>query len=270
LPTTNALNTHHFNQPFYWNGSSNIIIDICFATGQYGSASYRNYMTYAPFTATAYFRQDNEPGLDACTRATASATTSGRPNMVFGMNEVRKLVSSPITISANSSASPAVSVSMVEGDNPQCQGNTVSFEATPNNTGAGPSYQWMKNNVDINGATGTTYTVTGLAQNDTIACRMVTGNLCSISQNVFSNKFGIDIALPVYTFTGSGNWNNPANWLNGKMPPAKLLSCSEIIVSPVGSTESILNVPQLITPGAKLTIMAGKKFRVVGNMLVQE
>ncbi len=45
-------------------------------------------MTYAPFTATAYFRQDNQPGLDACTRATASATTSGRPNMVFGMNQL--------------------------------------------------------------------------------------------------------------------------------------------------------------------------------------
>lgn len=269
-PTTNSLNTHFFNQPFYWNGASNIIIDICFATGQYGNASYQNYMTYAPFTSTAYFRQDNAPGLDACTRATATATSTGRPNMLFGMNEVRKLVSNPITISANSSSSPSVAISMTEGDNPQCQGNTVSFEATPNNTGTGPSYQWMKNNVDINGATGTTYTVTGLAQNDTIRCRMVTGSICSISQNVLSNKFGIDIALPVYTFTGTGNWNNPANWLNGKMPPAKLLSCSEIVVAPAGSTESILNVPQLITPGAKLTIMAGKKFRVVGNMLVQE
>lgn len=270
LPNTNAINTHYFDQPFYWDGTSNVLIEICFANGVYGTASYQNYFTYAPFNATTYFRMDNAEGLDACARVTASATTTARPNMIFGMNEVRKVLSNAITMSVNSANAPSVAISMTAGDNPQCSGSTVSFTATPNNTGAGASYQWIKNNLDINGAIGDTYTVTGLAQNDSIRCRMITGNECGISQNVLSNKLGIDIALPVYTFTGTGNWNDPANWLNGKMPPAKLLSCSEIKINPVGSTESILNVPQVLVPGAKLTIMAGKKFRVIGNMLIQQ
>lgn len=270
IPALNSTNTHYFDQPFYWNGSSNILIDICFANGVFGTASYQNNMTLAPFTATTYFRMDYGEGLDACSRVTASATTSGRPNMIFGMNEVRKITSSPITMSVNSANPPSVTVSMSEGDNPQCAGSSVSFIATPSNTGTGPAFQWMKNNVNINGATQNTYTVSGLAQNDSIHCRMTTGNTCGIAQNVPSNKFGIDIALPVYTFTGSGNWNNPANWLNGKMPPAKLLSCSEIRVNPTGSTESVLNIPQILVPGARLTVMAGKKFRVIGNLLVQQ
>jgi hypothetical protein len=270
MPATNAVNTHYFNQPFYWNGSTNILIDICFANGVYGIGSYQTFQTSTAFISNTYFRQDNADGADACTRVTASATSSMRPNMTFGINEFGGIVSNTIKMSVNSSTPPSLAVDITTGDNPQCAGSTVTFTASPSNTGAGPSYQWFKNNMSINGAVADTYTVTGLVQNDTIRCLMTTGSVCTTSQDILSNKFGVDIALPVYTFTGSGNWNVAANWLNGKMPPAKLLSCSEIVINPSGSTESLLNVPQVLTPGAKLTVMAGKKFRVIGSMLIQQ
>ncbi|MES2848568.1 MAG: hypothetical protein V4685_05900 [Bacteroidota bacterium] len=270
IPAINAINTHYFNQPFNWDGVSNIIIEICFANGVFGNDSYQTYVTSTSFISTAYYRRDNAEGAGACTETTVSAINNVRPNFIFGSNELNEMISNPVKMSVNSANPPSLSVDITTGDNPQCSGSTVTFTATPNSTGTGPSYQWIKNNIDINGATNQTYTVTNLLQNDTIRCRMVTGSICTISQNVLSNKFGVNIALPVYTFTGSGNWNVAANWLNGKMPPAKLLSCSEIVVSPTGSTESLLNIPQVLAPGAKLTIMAGKKFRVIGSMLIQQ
>jgi hypothetical protein len=75
---------------------------------------------------------------------------------------------------------------------------------------------------------------------------------------------------PIYRFTGTGNWNIPANWENSIVPPKHVLHCAEIIIDPAGNGECILNTSQVIAPGAKITVVAGKKFRVVGNVLVQE
>ncbi len=269
-PALNSVNTHFFTTPYYWDGSSNIVIDICFSNQVFGNASYQTYLTNTSFISTAYYRADNAPGADACTRPTASATGSVRPNMTFGTNEFINLVSDSIKMSVNSANTPSVSVTITAGSSQQCAGSTTTFTAAPDDTGANPTYQWIKNGADIPGARAKTYTISGLVQNDTIMCRMASGITCGILQNINSNKIGIDILLPLYTFNGMGNWNVSTNWQNSKMPPAKLLSCSEIIINPSGSGECILNVLQTIAPGAKLTLMNGKKFRVLGNMLIRQ
>jgi hypothetical protein len=75
--------------------------------------------------------------------------------------------------------------------------------------------------------------------------------------------------ISTYTFTGSGNWNVAANWANNNMPPNPLPAGKEIIVQPAGTGECILNVPQTISAGATLTVPAGKKLRVLGNLTVK-
>ncbi|MEP7142047.1 MAG: PQQ-dependent sugar dehydrogenase [Ferruginibacter sp.] len=72
-----------------------------------------------------------------------------------------------------------------------------------------------------------------------------------------------------YTFTGSGNWNDAANWSNSKIPPASLPAASEIIIDPALNGECVLNVPQTILTGGKITVKPNKKFRIMGNLTIQ-
>ncbi|MFN8143786.1 MAG: hypothetical protein U0073_05150 [Bacteroidia bacterium] len=85
-PTPGALNTHIFSTPFNWNGTSNIVIDICFSNQVVGVTGYQNYYTSSSFVSTAYYQADGSAGAGACTQTTASGTGSRRPNMVIGRN----------------------------------------------------------------------------------------------------------------------------------------------------------------------------------------
>ncbi|MBL0358631.1 MAG: hypothetical protein IPP72_17995 [Chitinophagaceae bacterium] len=73
----------------------------------------------------------------------------------------------------------------------------------------------------------------------------------------------------IYNFTGAGNWDNAANWKDNIIPPAILPACSEILINPSAGNECILNTQQTISAGAKITVAAGKKYRVAGNIAVQ-
>ncbi len=71
----------------------------------------------------------------------------------------------------------------------------------------------------------------------------------------------------VYTFIGSGNWNIEGNWETGLMPPIVLSGCTQIVINPAGTEECLLNIPlQIIPQGCSITIMAGKKFRIPGQL----
>jgi hypothetical protein len=269
-PTLNAINTHNFNTPFSWNGSSNILVDICFENLVVGRRGYQNLVTVTPFYSTSYYQADTTGGAGACNRIPASFRGTLRPNMIFSSNGIKNLSSNSITLSVNSANPPAVALEVTEGSVEQCAGTSVSFKAVPNNTGSGPAYQWTKNGVDIEGATGSTFSSSSLAHNDSIRCRMTSGLVCGTLQDVWSDAAVIKVPLPVYTFTGNGNWNVAGNWANNAIPPAKLLSCSEIIIDPPTNGECYLNQQQVIAPGAKITVVAGKKLRVQGNMLIQQ
>jgi hypothetical protein len=73
----------------------------------------------------------------------------------------------------------------------------------------------------------------------------------------------------LYTFTGNGNWDVPANWLNNKIPPATLSSGDQIIIDPVLNGHCILNITQHIASGAKLIIATGKDLTIPGTLNVQ-
>jgi len=65
---------------------------------------------------------------------------------------------------------------------PICDGTSVTFTATPTNGGISPAYVWKKNGTPISGQTGSTYTTTGLANNDIITCQL-TSNLTCVTGN---------------------------------------------------------------------------------------
>ncbi|MBL7737608.1 MAG: hypothetical protein JNK14_00185 [Chitinophagaceae bacterium] len=71
-----------------------------------------------------------------------------------------------------------------------------------------------------------------------------------------------------YTFTGTGNWTDTANWENGFVPPGVLLPGSTIIINPAGNGECVLNKPQTITYGATFILQPDKKLKITGSLFM--
>ncbi len=75
--------------------------------------------------------------------------------------------------------------------------------------------------------------------------------------------------LPVtYTFTGNGNWNDPAQWENNLVPPEPTNIGSEIIINNLSGGQCLLNIPYTVTPGTSLTILTGKSLVVPSDFMV--
>ena len=87
------------------------------------------------------------------------------------------------------------------------------------------------------------------------------------SNNVVALTATVVLAGSVFTFVGSGNFNIAANWRGSQLPPNPLPTGYSIIIN--GTGECILNIPQTISPGGKLTVGTNKKFKVQGNLTIQ-
>ncbi len=71
-------NTHQFSTPFTWNGTSNVVVDICFWNGAYTyTYSALTYYTTTSFSSCIYTYQD---AASSCGTTTGTVTTN-RPNM---------------------------------------------------------------------------------------------------------------------------------------------------------------------------------------------
>lgn len=83
-----------------------------------------------------------------------------------------------------------------------------------------------------------------------------------------TNQFVVG-TVTTYTFIGNGNWSVAANWLGNNVPPLNLPNGSVVIIDPVINGECVLDVNQTAMPGSIIRVMAGKKFRVPGNVSIQ-
>jgi uncharacterized repeat protein (TIGR01451 family) len=72
-----------------------------------------------------------------------------------------------------------------------------------------------------------------------------------------------------YTFTGDGNWSNPANWSNNKVPPSTLPVFSTVIINHVDGGQCFLDVTQNIATGATLIVNSGKNLVIPGSLEIQ-
>ena len=129
----------------------------------------------------------------------------------------------------------------------------------PNNT---IQAQWLQNFTTYYSASYTSYSYTLPAPAVTGVWRYeITYN----GQAPLNTYFGVNTIA--YAFTKTGNWDVASNWSNNTRPPAVLPAGSEILVNP--TVECVLNVPQTISAGAKISVAAGKSFRVLGNLSIQ-
>jgi parallel beta-helix repeat protein len=108
----------------------------------------------------------------------------------------------------------------------------------------------------INGATMNTSVVGGIDR-----------DILGVARTSNPDPGAYEFWTTVYTFTGNGNWNNAANWLNNAMPPSPLPAESEVVVNPSGI--AVLNVPFTVNPNARISVKAGKQLMVQGNLTIQ-
>ncbi len=85
---------------------------------------------------------------------------------------------------------------------PSCSGYAVTFTAATTNAGTGPTYQWKKNGVNINGATSSTYTTTLLLNNDVISCFLTSNTGCVQGTTATSNNITAQV-LPIVPKAGN-------------------------------------------------------------------
>lgn len=154
--STSGLNVLPLSGGFVWDGSSNLLVQVCFsnATGAYDGwsdddvvkATTKSYTaSYGTYADNSYF----------CSGGTGSNVSSSiLPDMVFtrlGCVSSR----SPVVATVNPNPTPTISPS--PGPIDICEGYTTTLTG-----GGGSAYQWKSASGAISGATSATYT-TGTA-----------------------------------------------------------------------------------------------------------
>ncbi len=151
-----------------------------------------------------------------------------------------------------------------------CPGDSVNFFAFLITEAIAPSYQWKKNNTSLAGTDTALLITSDMTDGDVFSCRIVcNANGCLTNDTVTVSCDPVAVG-PTYTFTGSGNWEDAANWAGGKIPPDVLASCAKIIINPAAGAECVLNKPQIISPGAIFEIKPDTKFILNGSMSIAD
>ena len=78
---SNGWNTHTFSSPFYWNGTSNLLIETCFNNSNY-TQNAEVFQSSTSFASTIVYRED-ATGVCSNTSPTGVSTENQRPNIRF-------------------------------------------------------------------------------------------------------------------------------------------------------------------------------------------
>lgn len=104
---TSGSNLHSFNQPFVWDGTSNIVIQICHSNDLTASGNFKTSNAIINYTTTSFisslvYKTDN---TEACATNSLTYSESQRPNIVVSGNNTPVISWSPtIDLFLNSSA----------------------------------------------------------------------------------------------------------------------------------------------------------------------
>ncbi|AWK03428.1 hypothetical protein HYN56_04005 [Flavobacterium crocinum] len=118
----------------------------------------------------------SDVGTNSTTYTTTGLTNGSTVTCVLTSNASPCLTGSPttsntITMTVNPNQPASVSIA-ASTSTTICAGTSVTFTATPTNQGTAPTYQWKINGGNV-GTNSTTYTTTGLVNNDQVTCVMI-------------------------------------------------------------------------------------------------
>ncbi len=145
-------NTCRVPVTFSINAATNINIS---ASGSTAICAGSNVvLSVPPGAGYSYQWQQNSSNIAGATNASYTATAAGNYNIVVSAVGLCAIPASPAVVTVNP-VPPATAT--ITTPNPVCEGNTVGVAA---NTGTNLTYQWMRNNQTISGATAATYSAT--------------------------------------------------------------------------------------------------------------
>jgi hypothetical protein len=153
-------NTIAFSTPYYWNGTSNLIVDIR-GSGSYGSANARTYYTATTGSNTVVYARSSSNNVNFWTSNPAATTSTSRFNITFS-GIIATVCSSPrVAVEATINTPPAISATATPST--ICSGEPSELNVSSDNTGY--TYLWTPGDLagdthTVNPNATTTYTVT--------------------------------------------------------------------------------------------------------------
>lgn len=103
------------------------------------------------------------------------------------------VISNPVGMVVTANETPTITISSSAGT-AVCSGLPVTFTATTTFGGTSPAYQWRVNGVPV-GTNASTYTTTGLSDNDVVSCVLTSNYKCLATQVVSSNAITMQVTL---------------------------------------------------------------------------
>ena len=109
-----GLNNHVFITPFYWDGTSNLLVETCFNNSSWTNNA-RVYNSTTSFTSSIWYRADN---TTVCSSTLTSGVGSVRPNMIFDWAAANIPPSSNFSTSTTYTCNGLVSFTDLSTQNP--------------------------------------------------------------------------------------------------------------------------------------------------------
>lgn len=275
VPVANTANTHQFQNSFYWDGVSNVVVETCMLNTSYATGHYTKYSTVS-YNASLYSNSDTD--LSICSSSTGTTSTS-RPNIRFtqtGCESPRQAVTATVTTPVAINATVAAATI--------CKGTSTTGSATSANPGY--TYTWLPINqvgasVTLNPTITTQYIVWAQDQTtgpnagcvtsdtvqvsvDSIAAPLVHANpleVCSGEEVYLST--GSTYTLGTGTLTSTTVESNPFRITFGGRKSQYLINASELTALGLGVGSVINNIGIIVTSASAtqtfgdLTISAG-------------
>jgi trimeric autotransporter adhesin len=90
------------------------------------------------------------------------------------------------------------------------------------------------------------------------------GNNADVSPTTEPLRFVSSTIVHNFSFTGNGNWSNPANWAGGVVPPTTLMAGDNVVIN----GNCIMDIAVTAQPGSSITVAAGKSLVIVGSLTI--
>lgn len=161
--------------------------------------------------------------LNPTTTATFTSTNFANGDVVYarlfytGPCGSDSTTSNNVTITRSISVAPIVTMAVTAGSNPGCQGQSITFTATPTNGGTAPMYDFQVSTggpfVSVQSGLGATYSTTTLNAGDQIRVVMTSNSPCALPATATSTtetiSFGTSTATASIAITAGSNPSCP-------------------------------------------------------------
>jgi hypothetical protein len=131
--------------------------------------------TAATYTSTT-FTDGDEITCDLVSNANCITTTTANSDL--------------ITLVVNPTKTPSLLIDLTDGNNPTCEGESLTFTATPDNGGSNPTYEWFVNTSSV--GVGATYS-TVFQDDDIISCTLTSNETCTSPTTISSTEITVTV-----------------------------------------------------------------------------